>query len=381
MTKQLLADIRDLAPRILSCSAEIEATRRVPLDVVEMLRSAGVFRMFVPRSHGGLEVDLLTGLQVIAELSRVDGSVGWIAWVGVGPALLAPLLPRAAFDRLYQSGPDVIFAAASQPSGTATPTPGGWRVSGRWGFISGCQHADWMGGFCVMRPDGAPLDGPDVQAGAPRIGAFLLPAHLWQIEDTWHVVGLKGTGSHHIVLRDVFVPAENFIDLAGMTPCVPGPLYAGAPQILPLLHAANSVGMAEGALDALLALADRGRQQFQAAVPMRESEIFQYELGRISAEIRAARAFLEASAYDHWSRALGEAMASERATQAAVWITAACVRAADSCFALGGGSVVYDSSSQQRWLRDLHVAGQHAAVQQRHYVNAGKRLLEDGTVG
>ncbi len=381
MTIDLLATIRELAPHIRRRAAEIEAARRIPPDLVETLRSIGVFRMFVPRSHGGMELDVPAGLDVIAALSRIDGSVGWTAWVGNGPALFAPLLPRDTYDRIYHDGPDVIFAASNQPGGTAEAVRGGWRINGRWGFISGCQHADWMGGFCVLTKDGKPLPGPGGDAAPPQIGGFLLPARDWQIEDTWHVAGLKGTGSHHIVLRDAFVPAENFIDLATMMPCLHGPLYSGVQQVLPLLHGANSVGMAEGALDALVAMANGGRQQFRAAQPLRESEIFLYELGQVEAGIKAARALLEAEAARHWHQVLvGEPQDEAqitRATQAAVWITAACVRAADACFTLAGGSAVYEASPLQRWLRDLHVAGQHVAVQPRHYADAGRLRLAE----
>jgi alkylation response protein AidB-like acyl-CoA dehydrogenase len=116
---------------------------------------------------------------------------------------------------------------------------------------------------------------------------------------------------------------------------------------------------------------------------MRESEIFQAELGRVAAEVRAARAVLQIQAASHWRHALAGTLKDEalfiEGTQTAIWIATTCVRAADACFALGGGSVVYDSSPLQRRLRDLHVAAQHAAVQQRHYVGAGKlRLSRSG---
>jgi alkylation response protein AidB-like acyl-CoA dehydrogenase len=253
-------------------------------------------------------------------------------------------------------------------------------VNGRWSFASGCLHADWLAGFCVMTEGGKPLPGPAGEGGPPLIRGFVLPARDWRIEDTWYVAGLKGTGSHHIAIEDTLVPSENFIDLVGGEPCQPGPLYQAVPQILPLLHGAFSVGVAEGALDDLIALAHTGRQQFRAAVPMRESEIFQAEVGRVAADVRAARAFLQVQAASHWQHALDGTLKDEallmQGTQAGIWLATTCVRIADACFALGGGSAVYDTSPLQRRLRDLHVAAQHATVQQRHYVNAGKLVLD-----
>jgi alkylation response protein AidB-like acyl-CoA dehydrogenase len=151
-------------------------------------------------------------------------------------------------------------------------------------------------------------------------------------------------------------------------------------HLIPLLHCAFAVGIAEGALDALVELANTGRQQQRAAVPMRASEIFQYELGRIEADLRAARACCQVQAAGHWHHALAGTLNDDallaQGTQTAIWVTATCVRVVDACFAAGGSSALYENSPLQRRLRDLHVAAQHAAVQQRHYASSGKLLLD-----
>jgi indole-3-acetate monooxygenase len=266
------------------------------------------------------------------------------------------------------------------PSGAAEPLGDGWRVSGRWPFASGCQHADFIFGVCVMTRDGKPVPGP--AEGVPLLQAFILPARQWQIEDTWYATGLKGTGSHHVALSSVLVPAANFFSFANAVPCVPGPLYQGILQYLaPLNLGAVALGIAEGALDELVELANTGRTQQRAAGPMRDSETFQGEIGRVEAELRAARALLEVQAASLWGHSLAgtlkdEARLQMHANQTGIWVTATCVRAGDACFALGGGSSVYESSPLQRRLRDLHVAAQHAIVQQRHYVGVGKLLLD-----
>jgi alkylation response protein AidB-like acyl-CoA dehydrogenase len=374
----LLADIQKLAPAIAARAVEIETARRIPADLVATLKSIGVFRLFVPQSHGGLELDLPAGLEILAALSRIDGSVGWIAMNTSGGSLFMPSLPRQTYEKIYRDGPDVFFAGVVQPAGKTRATVGGWRVGGRWPFASGCRHADWMAGVCIVTDeDGKALPG---EAGQPQMLCVCLPARDWRIEDTWHAAGLKGTGSDHIVLEDKVVPAANFFDLLRATPCLPGPLYRAVPPLLPLLHGAAALGMAEGALDDLLAVADSGRRQLQAAVPLRESETFHYELGRVVADLAAARALLQAQGASHWRHALAGTLNDgallAEGTQAGIWITTTCLRVVDACFALAGGSAVYDSSSLQRRLRDLHVAAQHAAVQQRHYAAAGKSLSE-----
>jgi indole-3-acetate monooxygenase len=117
--KRLLADIRELAPDIAARAAEIEARRRIPPDLVETLRSIGVFRLFVPQSHGGLELDLPSALEIVRALSRIDGSVGWTVAIGSGSDIFAALLPRQTYEQVYRNGPDVILAGSAQPVGTA----------------------------------------------------------------------------------------------------------------------------------------------------------------------------------------------------------------------------------------------------------------------
>ncbi len=381
----LLAEIHEMAPAISARVAEIEAGRRLPLDLVEALRSIGVFRMLAPQSHGGLELDLPAAVEVLIALARIDGSVGWCATITSGASIVAALLPRQTYEQVYRNGPDMIMAgSAAVPGGTAEAAPGGWRVNGRWPFASGCQHADWMAGLCVMKKGGEPLPGPAGEKGPPMVRCFVLPAREWQIEDTWSVAGLKGSGSHHISIEDKFVPAENFFDLAQGVPGLPGPLYQAPLSLLPLLLSAVAVGIAEGALNELVAQANTGWQQQRAAAPARESELFQFEIGRTEADIRAARALLQYQAASHLHHALGGTLKNDvlslqaaQVLQAAAWVNATCVRAVDACFALGGSTAIYASSPLQRRMRDLHVAAQHATVQQRNFATAGKQLLEN----
>ena len=212
-----------------------------------------------------------------------------------------------------------------------------------------------------------------------------LPARHWQIEDTWHAPGLRATGSHHVVLRDTLAPSANLLDMASTRACERGPL-SGAPSHLAMLaHGPVTLGLAEGALDDIVTMAQSGRKQSRASVALRDSELFQHELGRAQALFRAAQSFFEAQAASHWHHALagtlnGEALLAE-GIQAAIWITESCVEVVRRCFALAGGAAVYDSYPLQRRLRDIEVAAQHAAVQQRHYAKAGKLLLSPTSDG
>jgi len=202
-----------------------------------------------------------------------------------------------------------------------------------------------------------------------------LPASDWTIEDSWHVSGLRGTGSHHYSIQDAFIPEELVFPMMGPS-CLDGPLYAGLMPFVPLFHSAFAVGLAQGAVNDLLALAGTGKQQYAASSKMREQPVFQYELGRALADLRAAQAYLDRIANSHWQEALDGTLAEHPLTffeslQASAWIHEAATRVIDKCYTLGGGAALYDSSPLQRRMRDIHAATQHVMTAQRHYQSAG----------
>jgi alkylation response protein AidB-like acyl-CoA dehydrogenase len=233
-----------------------------------------------------------------------------------------------------------------------------------------------------MTRNGEPLPGPTGDVPLTRL--VVLPAHCWLIENTWHATGLKGSGSQHVVLRDVLASVSHFIDLTDGVRCIQGPLHTAPMHFIPLMHGPVAVGIAEAALSDVTEMARNGRKQLRVAKPMRETEVFQAELGRAQADLQATKAYPEMQTASHWEHACAGTLGGEslmvEGTQAAIWVTQTCLRVAERCFALGRGSAVYDSSPLQRRLRDLQAAAQHAAVQKRHYVDAG-RLLVFGTGG
>lgn len=373
--ERLLAAIETLAPEIKARAEEIEAGRRIPLDLIGKLKSLGAFRLFVPRRHGGLELDLQSGLDLITAVSRIEGSVGWTMMIASGGQMIMPALPETTYADLYSNGPDLIVAGSAQPLGRAEMVRGGWRVSGCWPFASGCLHADIIVGLCVMTENGEPIR---TEAGTPLTRFAVLPAREWEIEDTWHVSGLKGTGSNHVVLRDAMVPDSHFAQFPGSAPCIPGPLYRSPFAVLPLLHASMSVGVAEAALQDIVALATSGRQQLRASQPMRDSELFQDGLARAQANLRAAQHFHRTQTEAIWRQLhAGPPDGAQvlETIQACLWIAATCVQVAQACFVLGGGASVYENSPLSRRLRDLQAAAQHGIAQPRHYASTARPLL------
>ena len=372
-----LSRIAAVAPMVARLAPDIEQARRMPEELVAVLKSARIYGMLVPRRYGGLELDPSSAFRAVRALARLDGSVGWNAMIGQIAALMPFLAGPALCEQVYCDGKDHIMAGSGQPVGTAARVPGGWKVTGVWPFASGCQNAEWIGANCVMMEGGSPIDAAD--APGPMIRACVMPAERWEIRDTWHTVGLRGTGSHHVALTDMLVPDENFVEFPFGTSFAPDPIFARFPEILVLAHANLAVGIAEGAIMDLVELASAGVKQLFMTTPLAETERFKEGLARLDAELMAARSLLETQVTDAWQKpAQSTAKDLTRVgeqLQAAIWINSACVRVAEGCFELAGSGAVYESSPLQRRVRDLRVAGQHATVHPRHYATAGAAML------
>jgi alkylation response protein AidB-like acyl-CoA dehydrogenase len=365
-TNGTLEAVAALAPVIAARSGESERARRVPPDLVEKLTAAGCFRMLVPRSHGGTELDFPSEMRVIEELARADGSVGWTVMIGSLAPVLLGKLPRATFDALYAEGPDVILAGTVKPSGGATPVDGGFRATGQWSFASGCQHSDWFVAHCIV-DDGR----------QPPIRMMVLPPAEVEIKDTWSVSGLCGTGSHDFVVNDAFVPAERSFVLWD-EPCLDVPLLRIPELSLSSLRAgAVAVGIAHGALGEVNALATAKVPLFSDGT-LASNPLFQNQLADADAQLRAARALLYADAETAWTTAVAgtpftpEHRARIRGT--ATWVARTATSVVDTAYTAGGGSSIYTTSPLQRRLRDIHALTQHFAVKSDTFTKAGAVL-------
>lgn len=347
--------VRDLAPMISARAEEIERARRLPLDLVGKLRDAGCFRLLVPRSHSGIEASLADHTRMIRRLARADGSVGWTVMLGSSTPVIAGNLPPASFDTIYAAGPDVVGAGSFNPTGVATPVDGGYRVSGRWAFASGCQHADWFVAHCMV-DDGR----------VPPLRMMGVPAEQAVILDTWTVSGMCGTGSHDFTLDGVFVPEQFTFSLFEEGAHLPGPMGRIPELAFSALGFANvAVGIAEGALDEVTTLAS-GKVPMLAPTTLAGNAQFRYRLGEADAHLRAATALLDSEVASLWGLAVaGADLDPERRARirgTASWVTTAAAEVVDAAYTAGGGSSIYASSPLQRRWRDVHAITQHFAV-------------------
>jgi indole-3-acetate monooxygenase len=368
--------VRTLAPVVEKWRDAGEQERHVPRPLFEAIRDAGVLRMSVPKVVGGAEVDEEIILQAIEELSRQDGSVGWNVMIASNTAIAASYLPAAALRAVYRGGPNTVIAGALLPQGAAIPVPGGFRLTGRWTFASGCHQADWMLGSSTVMAHGTPRRRPD---GRPDIRTFFLPVGACEILDTWHTAGLRGTGSHDWQVTDVFVPEEQSFPLLRDGPGEPGSLYMrdfaayAGPRV-----AAVALGIARDAIDSFTALA-MTKTPILATSTLATQHTTHERVGRAEALLRAGRAFLYETVRElpyspTWCKALSDDLrASIRLASAHAAQSAA--EAVDLMFNAAVTTSIYASSRLERCFRDVHVATQHVAVAPSNIEMVGQYCL------
>jgi alkylation response protein AidB-like acyl-CoA dehydrogenase len=218
-----LERVRALAPLVDQYRDEGERQRRLPQPLFQEMRDTGMFSLWVPRNLGGAETDVETSIRVVEELSRLDGAVGWNVMIAANTSILwANLDPAVTAEMLLEHPGHVIAGTVTSGSGTAIPAAGGFRVTGRWPFASGCHQADWLVSVCQIVDGGQPRCAAD---GMPQPYTFVLPAGACEILDTWDTVGLRGTGSHDFQVRDLYVPDGRFFIARGGRTYQSGPLY------------------------------------------------------------------------------------------------------------------------------------------------------------
>lgn len=359
-TREIAADI---AADVAAGAERTESERQLPDDLLKTLAAAGCLRLVAPREHGGDELGLPDVLAVVTELAKADGSVGWV----IGQAAMAQLVlsrfPRPTIDAVYAAGCDVLGAGAAAPKGKARRDEQGWRVSGKWPFASGIGHASWFYGQCVAFGPGVP-EGTD---GVPQTRVALLWPDEYLVEDTWHSTGLRGTGSHHVVVHRLDCPDERTAVLSGSTPTLDRPAYrVPAVEYSGMVVAACGVGIAAGAIEEIVALAVGGKRPSFSTRSLAESPVFQDRLGGAVLELASARALLDTlSGLLHAHAEAGtDPGPGERAfvRGGCHHIAATVTRAVDTAHALAGGSGAYTGSPTERRLRDVHTLTQHATT-------------------
>ena len=367
---------RGLQSIIRTHAEETERERRLAGPVVDALRSGGLFSMGLASAMGGLETPIGLALRAIEEISLADGASGWNVMIVFDTDLWAGFLRGASRDLIGSLSRPIVTGTLSSP-GRIEKSDGGYRISGRWKFGSGCQHSDVVLVGALLCESGRPVVGP---SGAPEMLQIALRASEVTILDTWRVTGLRGTGSHDFAIDNLFVAAERALPLNITTPVERGPLYA-FPMLASFAVAKGAValGIARHAIDAFKEIA-RSKVPATKTSPLRERTTAQIDLAHAEALVHSARAFLYQSVDEGWRGLVGGNPISQQLRAlirlAATDCVQRCAQAVDLMYHAAAATAIYESCELERCFRDAHVVTAHIVVQPTMYEAVGRVLLD-----
>jgi 3-hydroxy-9,10-secoandrosta-1,3,5(10)-triene-9,17-dione monooxygenase len=364
MGDDVLAAVTALLPVLEERSRAADAARDVPAESIAELAEAGVFRMLQPKRYGGLEAEPLRFYQVVRAIASACPSTGWVAGVlGVHPWQLGLFADEAQQDVWGEDAASLV-ASSYAPLGRLVPVDGGYRLTGRWGFASGCSHAHWcVLGAMVVGAEGRPLDFMTV----------LVPRADYRIEDVWDVVGLRGTGSNDVLVADAFVPRHRTMrnweqaQLRGPGQAVnPGPLYRmpfGA--IFTTAIASPVIGAVAGCYERYLGrMRDRSRLSLGGG-RFAEDQFAQVAVARAASQIDAAILQSDRNIAEMWAHAAArESIPQElrlRLRRDQVLAVERVIEAVDLLFKTAGGNSLRSGNPVERAWRDAHAGSVHVA--------------------
>ncbi len=370
----IYANARGLSGYFREKATEIDEARRLPADVVARVREAGLFRLTMPKIWGGPEFTTIEQVEVIEELSRANSAVGWCVMIGCDSGIYSGFLDDDAGRKLYPRL-DMSTAGWVWPAGRADRVDGGYRVSGQWMFGSGITHADVVSAGCIVHENGAPARDA---AGIPNWRIMLAPASAFEIQDTWHTTGLRGTGSNDYRVSDLFIPEQNsfsFLEPAKRK----GPLWRRNNAILPK-GAGVPLGVARSTID-LFTEVIQGKIEVPSGRLYKNLARVQSAIADAEMLLGAARSYTFASIERYWKRLEKneQPTAQERAD---VWLSNINVCQSSRqiirmLFDAVGGSAIYSrKSALDLALRDAETWCQHIIGQRRTLEMVGAMLLK-----
>jgi alkylation response protein AidB-like acyl-CoA dehydrogenase len=375
----LVAQARALGPLIREHAAEAERERRLSPAVLRALDDARITKMFMPKSLGGLEADPLTAMRVVEEIASHDSVAAWMLMVSNSCAWFAARLPKATVEELFGDPHHWIIATAFQPPVEAREVDGGYRLTGQRPFASGARAARWVQ-LTGMVMDGAQ---PRMTNGMPEMVCAVMPAKEVEIVDTWYGLGMRGSDTEDVAVRDLFVPRARTCPLSPVFE--PNEHYRAPLYRLPVVAAIvlatlapTPLAVARRAIDEVRALASK-RVPMASTVPLRDRGSAQAKIGRADASLRAARALMYETMEDTWARTrAGEPVPLDQ--RAAIVLAAAHAaqtgaEVTDAMFGVAGSSAVFARHPLERLFRDSQVIRQHGFVCAGRYETAAQVAL------
>lgn len=372
METTVLEAVRALEPQIRAASGAIEDQRCLPPALARSLMEAGVFRLGVPRTYGGPELDPMGQVRVVEELSRIEGAVGWLSMISTAGSFLAAFLKPEPAQRLF-GGVESVVAGQLRPPQRAEVTDGGYLVSGTFHFASGSGHASVMTCGCTIYENGSPRL---TRSGHPEIRVMLVPAIKTKIVDVWDTTGMRGTGSNDFVVDNVFVPFDDCPNLGSGPPYCRDPLYSW-PALFLVSHAGVPLGLARSALDFIEELTSR--KELMPGQALRKDGQVQETIAIAEATIEAARCYVYRTLEGLWATlCAGEQPAPRQRAHYRMMMThahQAAKQVIGTLYDLAATSAIFRSSPLDRNMRDILTSSQHRVVHPKMYRPAGRLIL------
>lgn len=374
MSDKTPATARELRKTILDHRHDTESNRCLAPPIVEQLLASELPRMAVESELGGLETDPPVSLEVYEELASTEASVAWIVWNSWLPCLFGRYLSKTARSEIFAVA-GKMYSSSTRATGKAVVENGGYRVSGRWALVSGCELAAWIPVMCMVEENGGPRM---LQSGAPDLRLAFLPRGSYEILDTWHVGGLRGTGSHDIVVNGAFVEEEKVF--SPFSPSQIDKPIGKLPIILSMGAGCGSIilGIAQLALNTVVDLG-RSKVAVDPTPNMRDRAWVQAAVALHGAAIQSARLHLRTTFARIWEKCqAGEEVTDELLADGFSAVGAATKVAKEAVSALydaAGTSAIYVDCPLERAERDLRTILQHVIMQPVWLENAGRVKL------
>ena len=384
--EQWVERARSMAPLIAEHRDEAEMERHLPPALSDAMKERGLFCLWMPQSLGGPQLPIETVVLVMEELSRLDGAVGWNSMISSNHSILWSHLSPEVATPMVEGNRNIIAGTIggggnreAPGGGVATRVDGGFRITGKWGFASGCHHADWMVANGRISENGELRKTPSGNVG---LYSFLLQPSEVTLLDTWYTTGMRGTGSHHFEATDIFVPEQRMFPTNTPDTYEASPIYSTS-RTTPWSSsiAGVALGIARDAIDSFIDLAGV-KPASMGRSSLLERDSVHRAVGEAEGRLRAARAFLlETARYVDGFIERREAIPDDAAAQmrcATATASLLSTEVVDSLYTLGGGSSIYTTTRLDRCFRDVHTTISHAVggigglpVAGRYYLGLG----------
>jgi alkylation response protein AidB-like acyl-CoA dehydrogenase len=366
--------VRSILPRLAANSKESDLQRRLTDDAANALRESGLARMITPKRFGGYELSPSAHIWACAEIGNVCSSASWVLMVCVAHDYIIGRFSDECQREVYEGDADNLVAGSLAPQGVLTKVDGGWRLTGRWQFGSGCDHSPW---FIVGAKRADP--GPDDYV----IHHVMVPRSDMVLDDTWNTLGMRGTGSKDLVVNDVFIPEHRVVPtqptFLGISPFCTSPVYRlSVYSGLPAMLSGSVLGMAEAGVKAFVTATATRTTPY--GVVKAANATMQKRVAESIAEVAMARRLLEdmCDRFDALMEVDQAPMSAKDRLQMrwdAAYVVELSRRAIERLYASSGAHGIYEGNPVQRAYRDINTACHHAVID-FDTVSAAKGMFE-----